>query len=303
MIIGCRSSEKGTQAKADLERSLAKAKDAVEIWPLDLSSFESVKEFCTRADTLDRLDVVVENAGVAMVSPEGTLAEGYECTITVNVISTFLMALRLLPVLRKTALKFNTQPRLVIVSSDAHFMVWTSPRHTAFVSCHPQWTTSDPPDQASFQEKEAPRIFDTFKSTTVPPDRYQTSKLLEIFVVRQLAQDMTAPSSVTKGSVILNTVNPGFCRTALFRHNQFPASIFIKFTSSVIGRSAEVGSRVLVYAAAAGPETQGKWIDTNEIREPSAFVRSEEGAGTQVRVYKELMGILEEIEPGITHNI
>lgn len=123
VIIGCRSADKGARAKANLERSLGRAKDVVEVWPLDLSSFESVKEFCARADTLDRLDVVVENAGVAMVSPKGTLAEGYECTITVNVISTFLMALLLLPTLRKTASRFNTRPRLVIVSSDAHFMV------------------------------------------------------------------------------------------------------------------------------------------------------------------------------------
>lgn len=98
----------------------------VEVWPLDLASFDSVREFCKRADKLDRLDVVVENASVAMVSPQGTLAEGYERTITVNVLSTFLMALLLLPTLKKTASKVNTQTRLVIVSSDAHFMVsWT----------------------------------------------------------------------------------------------------------------------------------------------------------------------------------
>lgn len=71
--------------------------------------------------------MVVENASVAMVSPQGTLAEGYERTITVNVISTFLMALLLLPTLKKSASRFNIQPRLTIVSSDAHFMVSRDP--------------------------------------------------------------------------------------------------------------------------------------------------------------------------------
>lgn len=124
VIVACRSVEKGMQAKADIERSLPKAsKDVVEAWPLDLASFDSVREFCKRANKLPRLDAVVENAGVIMVSPQATMAEGYEYTITVNVISTFLMALMLLPKLRKTASDFNTQPRLVIVSSDAHIVV------------------------------------------------------------------------------------------------------------------------------------------------------------------------------------
>lgn len=125
VILACRSTDRGEKAKADIERSTGRSSSGgiIEVWSLDLGNFDSVKEFCRRADTLDRLDAVVENASVAMVAPEGTLAEGYECTITVNVISTFLMALLLLPVLRKTAAKFNTQPRLTIVSSDAHFMV------------------------------------------------------------------------------------------------------------------------------------------------------------------------------------
>lgn len=114
---------------------------------------------------------------------------------------------------------------------------------------------------------------------------------------------MSAPGSATKGSVILNTLNPGFCRTALFRHNRFPASAALAVTTRLLGRSAESGSRVLVYAAAAGPETHGRWLDSCETREPSAFVRSAEGQEAQARVYEELMAILEGIEPGITKNI
>lgn len=134
------------------------------------------------------------------------------------------------------------------------------------------------------------------------PDRYQTSKLLEIFLVRQLALEMSKPSSNSKG-VILNTLNPGFCRTALFRDNKFPASILLAFTSRLIGRSAEVGSRILVDAAAAGPETHGKWLDTFEIREPSVYVRGEEGQKMQRRLYDELIEILDRVEPGIVNNI
>jgi len=64
---------------------------------------------------------VVENAGIA--TPHYEVVEGMESTITVNVISTFLMALLLLPKLRVDALKYNMVPRIVIVSSNAHEQV------------------------------------------------------------------------------------------------------------------------------------------------------------------------------------
>lgn len=114
---------------------------------------------------------------------------------------------------------------------------------------------------------------------------------------------MSKPASKSNGKVILNTLNPGFCRTALFRDNKFPASIFLMFTSHLIGRSAEVGSRVIVDAAAAGPETHGKWLDTFSIREPSAYVRSDEGQRMQRRLYDELVEILDRVEPNVASNI
>ncbi|KAG8166554.1 hypothetical protein KVR01_002243 [Diaporthe batatas] len=277
VILACRDTEKGERARADIERSTGRG-DVVEVWAVDLCSFESVKQFCHRADQLQRLDVVVENASVAFVGPLGKLAEGFESTITVNVLATFLMALLLLPTLRRTATKFNVQPNLVIVSSDAHFA-------------------------AGFRERTASTIFDAFRSDSVEPDRYQTSKLLQVFLTRQLAQEMSKPTSSSNGKVILNTLNPGFCRTALFRDNKFPASMFLMFTSQLLGRSAEVGSRVIVDAAAAGPETHGKWLDTLEIREPSAYVRGEEGQEMQRRLYDELVEILDRVEPNVASKI
>lgn len=113
--------EKGEAAKQDIESSTAR-KGVAEVWPVDLTSFDSVKEFCRRARELERLDVLVLNAGVAI--PEFVAAdEGYETQIAVNVISTFLMALELLPKMRETAARFNIVPHVVCVSSDGHQFV------------------------------------------------------------------------------------------------------------------------------------------------------------------------------------
>lgn len=132
VVLACRDPDKGEAARADIEASCASAPSStksgvVEVWQVDMSSFQSVRDFCARAAAeLDRLDVVVENAGVAT----GTYVEadgGFESTIAINVVSTFLMLLLLLPLLRRTAARFNVEPRVVIVSSDAHLFVSLDP--------------------------------------------------------------------------------------------------------------------------------------------------------------------------------
>lgn len=119
VILGCRSVGKGDAAKTDIEET-TKRKDVIEVWQVDLTSYESVKQFCARTRTLERLDAVVENAGLA--TPKFHEFEGMESTITVNGISTFLMALLLLPKLREHA-ESHVIPRLIIVASDAHNQV------------------------------------------------------------------------------------------------------------------------------------------------------------------------------------
>jgi NAD(P)-dependent dehydrogenase (short-subunit alcohol dehydrogenase family) len=50
----------------------------VVVWPLDLSSFESVKAFAAKANQeLDRLDVLLENAAIGH-SPYAATKDGWE---------------------------------------------------------------------------------------------------------------------------------------------------------------------------------------------------------------------------------
>lgn len=53
---------------------------------------------------LGRLDVVVEKAG--LMSSDHEYFEGYERQFTVNIITTWLMALKLLLVMKQTSNKF-----------------------------------------------------------------------------------------------------------------------------------------------------------------------------------------------------
>lgn len=63
----------------------------------------------------------MENAGVAL--DKWTLAEGHETSVTVNIISTFLLAVLLLPKMSNSAKIYGIVPHVVIVSSGAAFML------------------------------------------------------------------------------------------------------------------------------------------------------------------------------------
>lgn len=70
-----------------------------------------------------------------------------------------------------------------------------------------------------------------------------------------------------------------------------------------LARTTEKGSRTLVAAVVAGEESHGMYIGDCTVVDPSAFVLSDEGKKTGERVYEELMGILEGIQPGIGKNV
>jgi len=270
IILAVRNTKAGEEAKKDIETSTKSAADVIEVWALDLSSYDSVKSFADRASRLPRLDVLLENAGIA--ASKWDISEGHEKTITVNVISTFYLALLLLPKLKASAKQFNIQPRITIVSSEVHGL-------TKF----PQW--------------KEPHIFDALdvESKTALRERYPTSKLLEVLIVRQIAPQLEG------SGVIINMLNPGLCHSELARDSGFGLAI-LKF---FLARTTEVGGRTLVASATAGPESNGKYFHDGEIHDDvlSTFVTSKDGKETSAKVWYELKIILEKIQPGVTGNL
>lgn len=130
VILAVRTIEKGEAAQKRIETSTGRT-SVVEVWQLELESYESVKSFAQRARGLDRLDVVVENAGIDL--EKFRMAGEDEATVTVNFTSTFLLALLLLPKMQETSAKFNTTPRLSIVTSDLHFATPFNERHASSI--------------------------------------------------------------------------------------------------------------------------------------------------------------------------
>jgi NAD(P)-dependent dehydrogenase (short-subunit alcohol dehydrogenase family) len=121
VIIACRNTQAGERAKTEIETATG-IRNIAEVWALDLANYESIKAFSKRAiDKLDRIDALVENAGVAL--DQWVTAEGHESTITINVLGTLLLAVLLFPKLMESAKQFNNLPHVVIVTSEVGFTV------------------------------------------------------------------------------------------------------------------------------------------------------------------------------------
>jgi NAD(P)-dependent dehydrogenase (short-subunit alcohol dehydrogenase family) len=160
----------------------------------------------------------------------------------------------------------------------------------------------DVPRQTRFVEKDQPRIFESFRPGGTMQERYATTKLLVVLAVQELAERLDA-ASAGASPVVVNTSNPGMCKSQLFRHVDVISRCAVGFVVFLIGRTMEHGSRALMAAVAAGRESHGKYVDSGKVDDPSAFVMSEEGKTTQKRVWDELMEILEGIEAGVTANV
>lgn len=82
---------------------------------MDLADLSSVESFAAEAaDAFDRIDVLMNNAGV-MCCPFGHTADGFEMQFGTNHLGHFALTARLLPLLRQA-----DRPRVVTLSSGGH---------------------------------------------------------------------------------------------------------------------------------------------------------------------------------------
>lgn len=131
-------------------------------------------------------------------------------------------------------------------------------------------------------------------------DRYNVSKLLEVFTVRHIARN----HPISQLNVKVNTLTPGLCESELLRD----VNIFIKAIAWVMkkltARTTEVGSRTLVHGGVtAGEETHGKFMSTCNVLECAKLVEGPEGRVLEDRVWGELSAKLEAVQPGVTKNL
>lgn len=93
--------------------------------------------------------------------------------------------------------------------------------------------------------------------------RYPLSKLLEILIVRELAEQTES----WKDLVAISVLDPGFCYSEVMRNAPGYFQAIINFQRMLVGKSTEQGSRTLVSAVASGIESHGKYFHNGVVDE------------------------------------
>jgi NAD(P)-dependent dehydrogenase (short-subunit alcohol dehydrogenase family) len=112
VIVHGRNVERGNAVVAEIQRG---GVGSARFYPADLASFGDVRMLAERVlRDHDRLDVLVNNAGIWLEGPRRTSADGHELHFQVNYLSGFLLTRLLLSRLRESA-----PSRIVNVASGA----------------------------------------------------------------------------------------------------------------------------------------------------------------------------------------
>lgn len=238
LIIAVRNESKGQEARKNLLSGRQEPMPTIEVWKLDLTLYDNVAAFTERAQDLDRLDIVVLNAGISNQFYSKVDSTGHEETIQVNVLSTALLAILLLPIIK--AKKRREPPgRLVFVSSDMA-----------------SWAT--------LKQKDAvPLLAALDDPKNMDLGRYAVSKLLGQLFVTELSKRV--PSSLA----IITMPNPGWTyNTGLGKDEGWTiGDTIISVPRRILGRSPDIAARaVTVGTVAFGAEAHGQYIEGGKVQ-------------------------------------
>lgn len=268
LILGVRDLQKGEKAKALIAPAARNPSCRIEVWALDMLDYGSILAFSKRCqDELERLDMAVLNAGV--YSGQYRQSQyGWEHTLQVNTVSTTLLALLLLPVLRRSKTTDFT-PVLEFVSSGRH-------RAAQF----PQLTgNANEPRLLEYSSKE-----ENFDGSRL----YQESKLFLMCVLQELA---------TREHHDLHTFTtsccPGACASDLARDVNTIAMQAGRIAANwLFLRTAEQGARTLVSGTSLGQKGHGKFWQHDEIKDGEGALAGDRRDEIRRAVWKEVLGAL-----------
>lgn len=232
LILAVRSVEKGRAAAAALGKAHPSSK--IEVWHLDMSSYSSIQSFARRVGTdLSRIDIVILNAGVIKLQYNTVPSTGHEETLQVNYLSTVLLAILLLPILKVKQPPDNSSPHLTIVSAALSLA-------------------------AKFPNRNANPLLPSFDDakTYDPQEQYHTSKMLAHMFLWKLVDFVSAER------VIVNLADPAWCRgTDLARDAGAMMKVGVKAFGALTGRSQRVGASCFIDAVVnKGKESHGCFL-------------------------------------------
>ncbi|OQR77948.1 retinol dehydrogenase 11-like [Tropilaelaps mercedesae] len=208
VILACRNLKKAETARDEI--IAATNNQDVICMELDLASFRSVRQFAKRIySTQQRLDILINNAGLLTPPQHETTEDGHEVSIQSNHLGHFLLTNLLLDLLKK-----SEPSRIVVVGSCG------------------QWFGNMNPEQ--------PLDFERYQ---FPLFNYCSTKVLNMLFTVELAKRLKG------SGVTVNCGHPGFVHSDFATtDSSIQAWLFTKILK-LYGKSPEVGAMTSVYLA------------------------------------------------------
>ncbi|KAK4077746.1 uncharacterized protein Triagg1_3440 [Trichoderma aggressivum f. europaeum] len=259
LIMGVRSQTKGDVAAAQLRQSFPSA--LISVWIVDMESYNSVRAFASRCESLNRIDIAILNAGLIKTPYTVAQETGNEVTLQVNYLSTALLTILLLSILKAKKINANSQPPVIsVVGSDLMYKNELELKG---------------PVLQQFQQEAA---FSQFSW-------YGKSKLLQTMFISKLAE------FVNPNDVVVNVSNPGMTGgTDFFRG--YPALMMklIAIGQWILARSVNVAATTYLDAVLVqGEKSHGSFTSDWTIKPYPKLWYTPEGQELEERLWEETM--------------
>ncbi|KAL7604976.1 short-chain dehydrogenase TIC 32 B, chloroplastic [Lactuca sativa] len=236
IVMPARDLRKAARVKENIQKEHPKA-DII-VLEIDLSSFASIKKFCSEFLSLEiPLNILINNAGKFSQKLEFS-EDKFEMTFATNYLGHFLLTELLLEKMIDTARQTGVEGRIVNVSSVIH-----------------SWVKKDHFD---FNRMLQPKHYNATRA-------YAQSKLANIMHANELATQMKAIDA----NITINSVHPGIVKTGIIRDHKGIITDSMFFVASKLLKSTSQGASTTCYVALSAKMegVSGRYFaDCNESR-------------------------------------
>jgi len=237
-IIISATAEHGVQAETEIRDAVAQQGKggSVEWHQVDLGNLQAVDVLIRKIASMEhRMDIVILNAGIGQ-APYALTKDGLENHFEVNNLAHYVITLRLLPLLKKTAASTGpAQVRIVAQSSELHRV---APSDVHFKTVE------------EINEKRDPTVL------------YGRTKLGNILLMKQLVKRYLKDDH---NPILAMSVHPGTVNTDIQKGPSEPeayGTILGKIYEGVmrtLGKSAQEGAEASLWAATSADINMSNW--------------------------------------------
>lgn len=122
--------------------------------------------------------------------------------------------------------------------------------------------------------------------------------MLNMAIIKLVSEGKWITSDSSKTPVIINVLDPCFCKTELARELTGGLRTAYNIFAFLFARTAEEGSRLVVKAATEDKVTHGMYLRGGSVQQYIDSLKSDEGVKRCNLLWEQLIEKLEQLQPG-----